>query len=103
MARTSFERVCADILPTRPGARLAIALANCYGGWTFCDPQIKKLIADGPGRVSAYLSVAWFPAAAQGQITIKNQLKIPALTFYRVLCLLRRHAPLSLLAPARRV
>lgn len=80
MARTTFERICAEILPARPGARLAIALANCYGGWTFCDPQIKRLVEDGPGRVSAYLSVAWFPAAAQGRITIQNQLKIPALT-----------------------
>ncbi len=80
MARTTFERICSEILPARPGARLAIALANCYGGWTFCDPQIKRLVEDGPGRVSAYLSVAWFPAAAQGRITIQNQLKVPALT-----------------------
>jgi hypothetical protein len=81
LARSVFDRVCADVLSKRRGARLAISIANCYGGWTFCDPQIKRLITDGPGRVSAYLSVAWFPAAAQGQITIKNQLQIPALTF----------------------
>jgi len=80
-AREVFDRLCADILPRRPLARLALSIANCYGGWTFCDPQIKRLINQGPSRVSAYLSVAWFPAAAQGQITIKNQLKIPALTF----------------------
>jgi hypothetical protein len=81
LARRVFDRVCAQVLPQRKGARLAVAIANCYGGWTFCDPQIKRLVNDGPGRVSAYLSVAWFPAAAQGRITIKNQLQIPALTF----------------------
>lgn len=61
--------------------RIAIAIGNCFGGWTFCDPQTRILRDRGPGKVSAFLSVAWFPAAAQGRITIKRQLKVPALTF----------------------
>jgi hypothetical protein len=80
-AKEAFDRVCADVLRERPGARLALSIANCYGGWTFCDPQVERLVRQGPSRVSAYLSVAWFPAAAQGRITIGNQLKVPALTF----------------------
>lgn len=51
--------------------RIAIAFANCFGGWTFCEPQVMRLIDQGPSRVSAFLSTAWFPAAAQGQITIR--------------------------------
>lgn len=73
-----YDKVCA-----RHGrdTRIAIAMANCFGGWTFCDPQVRCLIEQGPRRVSAFLSVAWFPAAPQGRITIKEQLKVPALTF----------------------
>lgn len=61
--------------------RIAIAFANCFGGWTFCEQQVVRLMERGPNRVSAFLSVAWFPAAAQGQVTIKHQLRVPALTF----------------------
>lgn len=61
--------------------RLAIAFANCFGGWTFGEAQLHKLAEIGPRRVSAFQAVAWFPAAAQGQVTIKNQLMVPALTF----------------------
>jgi hypothetical protein len=65
----------------REKLRIAIAFANCFGGWTFCEPQVMRLMEQGPSRVSAFLSTAWFPAAAQGQITIKHRLQIPALTF----------------------
>jgi hypothetical protein len=62
-------------------ARIGLVVANCFGGWTFCDPQAGTLATRGPRAVSAYLSVAWFPAAAQGQITIGHHLRVPALTF----------------------
>lgn len=76
----------ANLLPVVWGrfgedVRLAITFANCFGGWTFCDPQAKALSDLGPKAVSAYLSVAWFPAAAQGQVTIRHHLRVPALTF----------------------
>lgn len=62
-------------------AKVAIAFGNVFGGWTFCDPQVRTMMDRGPGKVSAFLSVAWFPAATQGRITINEQLKVPALTF----------------------
>ena len=61
--------------------RVAIAFANCFGGWTFGEAQLRRIIEDGPSRVSPFQSVAWFPAAAQGRVTIKYQLRVPALTF----------------------
>lgn len=82
MANELFVQLLEDIRKRRGAdVRLAITFANCFGGWTFCEPQAKYLLERGPGKVSAFLSVAWFPAAAQGQVTIKNQLPIPALTF----------------------
>jgi hypothetical protein len=73
-----YEKVCEQ---RGKGVRIAIAIANCFGGWTFCDPQVRTLVNRGPKKVSAFLSVAWFPAAPQGRITIKEQLTVPAQTF----------------------
>lgn len=61
--------------------RIGLTFANCMGGWTFCQLQAEKLAAMGPRVVSSYMSTAWFPAAAQGQTTIKLDLQGPALTF----------------------
>lgn len=61
--------------------RIAIVFANCFGGWTFGEPQLKRLAASGRKRLSPHQAVAWFPAAAQGRVTIEYQLKCPAMTF----------------------
>lgn len=61
--------------------RIGLTFANCMGGWTFCQPQAEKLVAMGPRVINSYMSTAWFPAAAQGQTTIKLDLQVPALTF----------------------
>ncbi|WP_223642370.1 beta-ketoacyl synthase N-terminal-like domain-containing protein [Corallococcus sp. EGB] len=55
-----------------PGERAACGLfvGNMLAGWTFTEPQIHALHTQGPGAVSAYLATAWFPAAAQGHVTI---------------------------------
>ena len=58
-----------------------IAFANSYGGWTFGQHQLEELAERGPKHVSAFQATAWFPAAAQGQVTINFGLKIPARTF----------------------
>lgn len=58
-----------------------VLLCNCFAGWTFGQRQIDRLATNGPRAVSAFQSVAWFPAAAQGQVTIRHELSCPALTF----------------------
>lgn len=47
-----------------------ILTGNVMAGWTFTEPQLRALHADGPHAVSPYLATAWFPAAPQGQISI---------------------------------
>lgn len=82
MAYDLFTQLHSKIRAQRgEDTRIAIAFANCFAGWTFGDPQLRRLIDRGPRKVSAFLSVAWFPAAPQGRITIKDQLRVPALTF----------------------
>lgn len=82
LAHPQLTGLLANVRARRgPDVRLAVTFANCFGGWTFCDPQARNLSERGPRSVSTFLSVAWFPAAAQGQVTIRHGLRVPALTF----------------------
>lgn len=47
-----------------------IFLGNMTGGWTYTEPQLRKLHSEGLLDISPYLASAWFPAAPQGQISI---------------------------------
>lgn len=47
-----------------------IFLGNMTGGWTYTEPQLRKLHSEGLLGISPYLASAWFPAAPQGQISI---------------------------------
>jgi 3-oxoacyl-(acyl-carrier-protein) synthase len=47
-----------------------IVTGNMMAGWTFTEPQLRSLHTTGLADISPYLATAWFPAAAQGQITI---------------------------------
>lgn len=49
--------------------------ANIFGGMEFAEPELHAQTFHGPGRVSAYQSIAWFFAAAQGQWSIANGIK----------------------------
>jgi 3-oxoacyl-(acyl-carrier-protein) synthase len=51
-------------------ANCGIITGNMMAGWTFTEPQLRALHTTGLGDISPYLATAWFPAAAQGQITI---------------------------------
>lgn len=52
-----------------------IMSGNAVAGWTFTEPQLRKLYSSGVDEVSPYLASAWFPAAAQGQISIHMKLR----------------------------
>lgn len=50
--------------------RVGIMIGNCFGGWEFTDPELRKLHTSGVKDVSPFQATAWFPAAPQGQISI---------------------------------
>ncbi|GAA4790794.1 beta-ketoacyl-[acyl-carrier-protein] synthase family protein [Lysobacter hankyongensis] len=55
--------------------RIGMFFANTFGGMEFAEPELYNQHFVGPSRVSAYQSIAWFFAAAQGQWSIANGLK----------------------------
>ncbi len=55
--------------------RIGIFVGNCLGGWTFTEPELKKLHTIGVDVMSAYVATAWFPAALQGQISLQYGFK----------------------------
>ncbi len=56
-----------------PASRVGIYVGNCWGGWQFAENELRRLYTEG--SVSPYLATAWFPAAAQGEISIAHQCK----------------------------
>ena len=56
-------------------SRFGTYIGNCFGGWTFNDLQLRLLHTKGVDEFSPFVGTAWFPAAPQGEITIKNKIK----------------------------
>lgn len=48
-----------------------VVVGNMTGGWTYTEPELRKLHTSGLSEISPYLASAWFPAAAQGQASIQ--------------------------------
>jgi 3-oxoacyl-[acyl-carrier-protein] synthase II len=46
-----------------------------FGGWEITEPSLRGLYRSGYTGVSPYIASAWFPTAAQGQITIRKGFK----------------------------
>ncbi|MBF0483653.1 MAG: beta-ketoacyl-[acyl-carrier-protein] synthase family protein [Candidatus Omnitrophica bacterium] len=55
--------------------RAGIFMGNAIGGWLFAETELRDLYIEGREGVSPFAASAWFPAAPQGQISIKYQLK----------------------------
>lgn len=55
-----------------PEYGVGVVTANASGGFEFTQNEAQKLWSDGPHRVSAYQSFAWFYAANTGQISIRT-------------------------------
>lgn len=70
-ARRAWENACWE-----DGDRTicGIMSGNAVAGWTFTEPELRKLYSSGVDSVSPYLASAWFPAAVQGQISIHMKL-----------------------------
>jgi len=63
------------------GHRVGITVGNNLGGWEFAERELRNLWALGPRDVSPYIAAAWFPAAAQGNISLSFGIKGVGRTF----------------------
>ncbi len=68
-------------LDTIDKKRCGVFVGNSFGGWRFTERELYKLHIEGPRAVSPFQATSWFPAAPQGQITIKYGIKGFSKTF----------------------
>ncbi len=55
-----------------------VVTASSSGGFEFGQRELQHLWAEGPARVSAYMSFAWFYAVDSGQLSIRHDLRGPS-------------------------
>lgn len=60
---------------------IGISVGNCFGGWNYIEEEVIQLHKDGVKAVSPYVATAWFPAALQGQLSLKYGIKGFSKTF----------------------
>jgi hypothetical protein len=58
-----------------PRERIGTFLTNTRAGWSYGEPELGLLVREGPEAMHAYQATAWFPAAAQGELTIALDLR----------------------------
>lgn len=58
-----------------PRERIGTFLCNTRAGWSYGGPELGLLVERGPSAMHAYQATAWFPAAAQGEVTIALDLR----------------------------
>ncbi|MFE3607466.1 beta-ketoacyl synthase N-terminal-like domain-containing protein [Streptomyces goshikiensis] len=52
-----------------------VFFANTMGGWSYAEKEVALLTEKGPHWVHPYFVTAWFPPAAQGEVTILHGLR----------------------------
>jgi ribosome-associated toxin RatA of RatAB toxin-antitoxin module len=70
---TALAALAPDERPARD--RIGVFLANTRAGWSYGEPELDLLVHKGPQAMHAYQATAWFPAAAQGEVTIALDLR----------------------------
>ncbi|MFJ4209043.1 beta-ketoacyl synthase N-terminal-like domain-containing protein [Paenarthrobacter sp. NPDC089675] len=51
--------------------RIGLIVANGTGGWAYVEPMLRRMYADDSlHAINPYVATAWFPTAAQGEISI---------------------------------
>lgn len=65
----------AGLDPERHTEATGAYIGNMFGGWDITEPSMRGLCDHGYPGVSPYIASAWFPTAAQGQISIQWGLK----------------------------
>lgn len=53
---------------------IGIFLGNNYAGWSYVEGQMLGLYKGDVDAINPYVATAWFPAAGQGEISIRNKL-----------------------------
>lgn len=69
----ALASVPADRRPERD--RIGVFLTNTRAGWSYGEPELGLLVREGAEAMHAYQATAWFPAAAQGEVTIDLDLR----------------------------
>ncbi|GAA2411526.1 ketosynthase chain-length factor [Actinomadura vinacea] len=78
LAATDLALADAGVVPAElPEYEMAVVTASSSGGVEFGQREIQALWRDGPRHVGAYQSIAWFYAAATGQISIRHGMRGP--------------------------
>jgi Beta-ketoacyl synthase, N-terminal domain len=78
LATSRLERHFADVAKDRVG----VFLGNDLAGWNYVHDQLVQLIETAdPMAINPYVATAWFPAAAQGEITIAHGILGQSKTF----------------------
>jgi ribosome-associated toxin RatA of RatAB toxin-antitoxin module len=72
-ARAALAALPADQCP--PRERIGVFLTNTRAGWAYGEPELGLCVNRGPQAMHAYQATAWFPAAAQGELTIALDLR----------------------------
>jgi 3-oxoacyl-(acyl-carrier-protein) synthase len=84
MALVASERAMQDAqvdLAQENLDRAGIFVGNAIGGWLYGETELRDLYIEGREGVSPFMASAWFPAAPQGQISIKYGIKGYSKTF----------------------
>ena len=55
--------------------RTGIFMGNAIGGWLYAETELRDLYIEGREGVSPFMASAWFPAAPQGQVSIRYGIK----------------------------
>lgn len=69
----ALSSVPAERRPARD--RIGVFLTNTRAGWSYGEPELGLLVQEGAEAMHAYQATAWFPAAAQGEVTIDLDLR----------------------------
>jgi hypothetical protein len=75
MALSTSSSMIARALLAYHADKIGVFIGNMLGGWNFGEQELSNLHSRGLNRMSVYQATAWFPAAAQGEITIAHGLK----------------------------
>jgi act minimal PKS chain-length factor (CLF/KS beta) len=69
----------AGVVPAeQPEYQMSVVTASSSGGTDFGQREMVRLWAQGPSRVGAYQSIAWFYAATTGQLSIRHGMRGPS-------------------------
>ena len=61
--------------------RTGIMFGNNYASWVYVEDQMYELYNGNSHAINPYVATAWFPAAAQGELSIRNGLHGISKTF----------------------